>query len=228
METKSIRGKVVMLTTEKASIIVSTNNNTLYLQALSNKDNNNNYKHLYITSEEEIKKGDWGINLNKDTLYRLSSNDNIGGWKKVIASTDKLEIGREHDDTVPFPKTRPVYLPTLKSTFVDKYIEQYNKDNVIEDVLIEMEQLMVKGSYNNKCSSCGEIFSYSDKLNFICSSCGLRVKTNANNQVTIRKIKDSWNREEVLELLDFVNERLPDYYSKFSCEKELLEWEKSL
>ena len=36
--------------------------------------------------------------------------------------------------------------------------------------------------------------------------------------------KRRYSDEEVLNLLDFINDRLPDLYSRFSSEEELKEW----
>lgn len=229
MSVKSKKGKVVMLTTKKSNLLFS-GFGTLFKTPPMKPKTSDMYKHLYITSEEEIKEGDiiiayYGNETDWDSRVWQRINNTYYTLDRKLCSWDK-----ECTTFVKVIATTDISLnlPTIKQSFIDKYIAQYNDGNVIEDVLIEMKQLMVRGNYNNKCSVCGEIFSYSDKLNFICSKCGLCVKTNSSNEVTIRKVKDSWNREEVLELLDFVNERLPDLYSRFSCEEELKEWEDSL
>ena len=36
--------------------------------------------------------------------------------------------------------------------------------------------------------------------------------------------KDMYTEEEVLDLLEFVNDRLPDLFSRFNSDKELKEW----
>ena len=41
------------------------------------------------------------------------------------------------------------------------------------------------------------------------------------------KLQRTYSEEEVISLLDFVNDRLPDLYSRFISEEELKEWLKN-
>jgi len=69
-------------------------------------------------------------------------------------------------------------LPTVSNQFVKVFIDEYNKSNIIKDVMVE---------YSYK----GQQYNEEDKLN------SLHAKVNPkDNTITIRKIKDNWDREE--------------------------------
>jgi hypothetical protein len=106
--------------------------------------------HIYLIDlEPEIKKGDWFITNNApqqclkvrsgsyladDYPYEIKNSFNgetqhhSRHWNGVIvASTDKLTIGREHNDTVPFPKMRDKYVPQLSEQAIKTLINYYNQ-----------------------------------------------------------------------------------------------------
>ena len=140
--------------------------------------------------------------------------------KKIIATTDTSLNYIEHDDTVPYPKGVQIRLPQPSQQFITKYIEDYNKGNVITDVLVEYEQ-----DYTNRnCSTCSLGTDGTCELNLekkCCSSTNNATKhgdywiscldgeedseiykikvTPKDSTITIKKLKDSWNREEVIE-----------------------------
>lgn len=173
--------KVVMLpTNEKANgmgiIVLNKQFNSLGLGYGNNIDNQ---QHLYIISDEEIKKGNWCINDNHDTLYQSDWNVNeTTNWSKVIATTD-ISLIFNHKE---FPVTVPL-LPSPSQSFIDKYISEYNKGNIIIDVMVEYEDRL---HYENT------IYKDSNKL---------ELKVSKDNTITIKRIKDSWSREEVKSLV---------------------------
>ena len=179
-------------------------------------------QHLYIISDDEIKENDYCLNLETNTVFKMhkhglpTSNRN----KKIIATTDTSLNYIEHDDTVPYPKGVQIRLPQPSQQFITKYIEDYNKVNVITDVLVEYEQ-----DYTNRnCSTCSLGTDGTCELNLekkCCSSTNNATKhgdywiscldgeedseiykikvTPKDSTITIKKLKDSWNREEVIE-----------------------------
>jgi len=197
--------KVVMLpTNEKASTIWKTTSGQLIHTHVSGE-----YKekyqpqHLYILSDEEIKIGDWGIGHAKGingigTGYYVFKHDNSNiakvnalaeGSKKIIATTDTSLW--EHDDTVPYPKTKPA-LPQPSQAFIEKYVEEYNKGNIITKVIVEYESV----EYCRPMPMVHQKYYIS------------KVKINPkDNTITIKKVKDSWSREEVIDLLTRYNKR---------------------
>ena len=97
--------------------------------------------------------------INHKNKYYLKTKN---GYKEILSSTD-ASLG----------------LPQPSQQFIEKYIEKYNKGNVITDVLVEYEYLL------------------DDRA--VLPYWNLKINTK-DNTITIKKIKDSWNREEVIEL----------------------------
>jgi hypothetical protein len=177
-------------------------------------------QHLYIISDEEIQEGDWCIMFrindiplvlkykygNKETMFANSLPS-----KKILAATDSsLRIARKNSHPNSIWKLDGTLLPTLSKEFISLYIEEYNKGNVIEEVEVEYEIKDV----NPMSLSWKE-----DYLRFGLmhkSNMQKRPKLNSNNEINIRLIKESWNREELDILLkkhelDIVN------YLKSDC-----------
>jgi hypothetical protein len=144
-------------------------------------------KHFYITSDETIKEGDYCL-ARKSTLfdYEVSKydysehngtvhvmNSNGGSYpisenNKIIATTDKL-----------------LNLPQPSPQFIEKYCQEYNKGNMIKEVMVE---------YTNP--------TYDDWMENGASPVFPKPKIDSHNYITITRIKDSWSREEVEAILD--------------------------
>ena len=140
--------------------------------------------------------------------------------KKVIATTDTSL--KQFIYTTMVIDEGDIYqsLPQPSQQFIEKYIEEYNKGNIIIDVLVEYEQ-----DYTNRnCSTCSLGTDGTCELNLekkCCSSTNNATKhgdywiscldgeedseiykikvTPKDSTITIKKLKDSWNREEVIE-----------------------------
>jgi len=161
METRKC--KVVMLATDKEQspenwLLLNKDKNTL-VKPLAGGEYRRLQKEgfvkveLYILSDEEIKEGDWFIanqgvhkcleitsgdypykvanQYNKEKIQYQSEN-----WlgNKIIATTDSsLEVINKG--------INPIYekLPKPSQSFIEKYITDYNKDNIITEVLVEYE-----------------------------------------------------------------------------------------
>lgn len=188
------RVKVVMLPTNEKSKLVLSYRNELAINWTHDlaKFDDATYQNLYFISDEEIKEGDWYYNHKeyyKGCYRRTPETDDKSylDFKKIIATTDKS-----------------LNLPQPSQSFIEKYIEEYNKGNVITEVMVEYEGI---------CSNCEEYHEQSilcsDRDGFDAQIEPFRLKVNPkDNTITIRKIKDSWNREEVIRLLlDFNNDK---------------------
>lgn len=138
--------------------------------------------HLYILSDDEIKAGDWIYWNNKvvkaiDTVYTNST-------KKIIATTDNS-----------LSQTSRTEIPQPSNSFIQKYIEAYNNGKPIEKVMVEYEYFICENghsmSYKSACvyPMCGKMNYHTPKIN------------HRDNTITISKVKDSWTREEVINLL---------------------------
>lgn len=187
METIKKKCNVVMLpTSEKAaSNIIKLGNLIGIAKTFSSQKMEN--QHLYITSDEEIKEGDIYFSILISKVYTApkgfikSKINNPKTEYKVIASTDK-SLG----------------LPQPSQSFIEKYISEYNKVNIIKEVMVEYNMLIAHDNQGNK------LIEYD-------------LKISKDNTITISRVKDSWNKEEVIEFglkcvnlgMDLKNNPLP-------------------
>lgn len=103
--------------------------------------------HLYFLSDEKIKEGDWilhkntihQVRINKGLYLTLEGLEHIDVrldlCKKIIATTDLslvLSDGRALFDGDGKPK-----IGIIAQSFIEYYIEQYNKGNIITKVMVE-------------------------------------------------------------------------------------------
>ena len=125
-------------------------------------------QNLYFLSDDEIKEGDWIYenNLNQETqIYQVYKRDNKLGFfrfrnvwiplskqnsvKKVIATTDvSLEIFDKELSDMHSVKVN-ILLPQPSQQFIQKYVEEYNKGNIITDVLVEYDKATYDKWFNN-------------------------------------------------------------------------------
>ncbi len=124
---KQIKCKVVMLSTEKVSEIVLVNTNSLCLsksiypeQLKGFIEQGSTYQHLYILSNEEIKKGEY-VYTNSPSVLKSHQDFPLNHYakkdfKKVIATTDES-----------------LNLPRPSDSFIKKYCELGGIDEVLVD-----------------------------------------------------------------------------------------------
>ena len=91
--------------------------------------------HLYFTTDEEIKEGDWMMNLNGDAIYQHFGNGgDFEQWNKIIATTDpELE------------------LPQPSQAFIKAYCEQGGFDEVDVEY-VEMITCKLCNKSEEECS----------------------------------------------------------------------------
>lgn len=138
------------------------------------KSANYTKQHLYILSDEKIEEGDKYLLPNGLITEAVTNYQRPIEYRKVIASTD---------ESLNLSKPSP--------TFINKYVSEYNKGNIISDIMVEYE--------NRDVNPLSETWR-EDYIRF-----GLKHKENIqtllrvsdDNTITIRKVKDSWDREEV-------------------------------
>ena len=200
--------KVVMIATNYAKLTLFDYKDLKTLSyALGNHKGSTNLipQHLYITSNEEIKEGDWlvegipslfpfaVIKATKEDYDRCRENWQYGSCRKIIATTNEtlyLTFNNGKTDL-------KFVLPKPSDSFISKYIEEYNKGNIISDVLVEFVAPTAK-DWNT-------------------------LKVDSNNTITIKKVKDSYSREEVINLLYKYNDGIIDRYSQLT-NKDLDKW----
>lgn len=219
---KEINGKfyqeceVVMLATDKQSqrglVICKDEEEILHLYRADKFENKDLIvQNIYFLSNEEIK--DERIlycNLEKQIIdYRgqLASPKSILGHsymrycKKIIATTDLLLNINNYSDVdrlIDFEYN----LPQPSQSFIQAFIRAYNEGKIITKVLVEMDN-----SKQIYCNVCNDILVYNNRQ-WKCIRCKsvtnnvseFKLKVTSSNEITIKKIKDSWTREEVVAL----------------------------
>ena len=135
-------------------------------------------QHLYFLSDDEIKEGDWFINRLNSQISRCIGREyfNKDNEKKIIATTKK---DLDFQDYVKTGQSRTWRIfPQPSESFLQKFIYAYNNDDQITEVMVEYNHLQSSGGLNEEW---------------------LKVNS-SDNTITIRKMKDSWTREEVINL----------------------------
>ena len=199
------KAKVVILPSNEESNIQQNKFNKLFFSEQKKSYSDTINQHLYIISDDEIKEGDWYIAEGK--IYRAIVNHMPKLYKhphkKIITTTDEsLRISYKENNHQPLSSNNYT-LPKPSDSFIKKYIEEYNKDNIITDVLVE--------------------YKFND-FKFMATLCTTKEKESIlkinpkDNTITIKKVKDSYTREEVENLI----------YSamKDRCYTTVAEWQK--
>ena len=153
--------KVCMLPTEKASLIGKyIDTNQLVFNNPNHKDiPRGEFQHLYILSSEPINSGDWCIDIEDNTLFQVKEQGHSGllrsntdsyvedSCKKIIATTDKsLKLKWDNLQSVVHNGVETNLLPQIPESFIQEYIAEYNKGNVITEVELEYEEIMTGSS----------------------------------------------------------------------------------
>ena len=196
--------QIVLVETNKESNIIK-GNDVDYLILVESWSGKGKPQHLYVLSDDEIKEGDWYHNSIDNSIKQASNWIYVSNCKKIIATTnDKISInlGKEyHESPIRGGQmyTRLCPYPQIQQSFIEYYIEQYNKGNIITEVDVEMKYLgkSIIGvtpagvpTYINEGYSTTEPYVYLD------------------NTINVFSIKTSWNREEVINLIkDFAGDK---------------------
>ena len=140
-------------------------------------------QHLYIISDDKIKEDDWCIDSDRNIFQHKNHFPVSIGQRKIIATTNtllKIEINSKRGDLLP-DVSFDINLPQPSKQFIEKYIEEYNKGNVITDILVEYEYLlddMVVLPY-------------------------WKLKVNPkDNTITIKKLKELYTKEELCQIVE--------------------------
>ena len=198
--------KIVMLPTNEPSKIGNLvtyqkrNLAKVIKEGINPKDSTVQFWNLYIISDDEIKENNTHFYNPHCGQLHISGNHtdyiaiNKNGCKKIIATTDESLYFK---DTNKNPKqymgsymsmSLGENLPQPSQQFIQKYIEEYNKGNVITDVLVEYELVSNEEYFLNTINPDENVPYFDENL-----------KINPKyNTITIKKVKDSWNREEIL------------------------------
>lgn len=166
---------------------------------------------LYILSDDRIKKDDWVINTlhYNEPIHQCDDEEYYlkrPQYKKIIATTDNSltyeSLAKKiNPDLAKINGWDDYTLPKPSQSFIQKYVAEYNKGNVIADIMVEYEEIV------------GEL-PFRMHLGWI-------VKVNNDtNTITIRKIKTSWTKEEIMNALHKVELKHNKNYSSLWEELE--------
>ena len=185
---------------------------------------------LYIISDDEIKENNTHFYNPYSGQLHISGNHtdyiaiNKNGCKKIIATTDGSLYREESCTGYTETRSRTFYskkpLPKPSQQFIQKYIKEYNKGNVITDILIEYEEW---------CNCNGSIKMRKHLRTTKCDKCieWEELKINPkDNTITIKKVKDSYSREEVIGFGNKVKEYCKDGWKSDSLHRVFFEWDK--
>lgn len=99
-------------------------------------------QHLYVLSNQKIKVGDWigNPNLKNWVPVQYLGGYLTGNEKKIIATTDTSLFKKEKTST---NKHSYIYdtLPQIPKQFIEYYINEYNKGNIVNKVMVKIEIL---------------------------------------------------------------------------------------
>lgn len=130
-------------------------------------------QHMYIILDERPKAHEWFVETVTNTVWQHNGEVEPGQKAmKIIATTDNSIALLIND---PIIGKAPTFHPVPSKSFINKYIEAYNNDTPITECLVEINHLEYKSP------------SFP--------------RVNTNNEINIKSIKNSWNREEVRSLL---------------------------
>ena len=258
-----------------------TSNNPEYTENFGSGTQN---QHIYITSDEEIKDGDWYIfPIHKNGFVIKLYNSvkhfskelciSLGNLKakKIILTTDvdliKDGVQAIDDEFLEWFVNNPsfkgveviygLYNPSGRKVNFEILNQNHSQCVWKYKIIIPNEEpkcqhpTRLREYYHKnafKCFECNKIITSTDIINPKSNKETLEeVKVPIgefiiNNAVSIQgadgayyhysevckllKLQSQrmYSEEEVLNLLDFINDRLPDLYSRFSSEEELKEW----
>jgi len=141
-------------------------------------------QHLYFLSDDEIKDLDYYFDFEYQKVKKCETGYYNKGSKKIIATTDKLRVFTRDE----FSGVDNQHLPQPSESFLQKFIYAYNNGDPITEVMVEYNHLQSSGGLNEEW---------------------LKVNS-SDNTITIRKMKDSWSREEVISLCKEANGNLSE------------------
>lgn len=131
--------KVVMIATEISTELVKTlapkpEWESLfidYTKEIKSNSAHQNY-HLYLTSDEEIKEGDWFITQGNQLRLRTSAIQPVKADRKIIATTDKSLINASQQglmcDDMKYDSAQ------IPESFIEAYVHANGK---IDEVMVE-------------------------------------------------------------------------------------------
>ena len=128
-----------VLPTDKPSrLFIDTIENKLYYQSiLHNKTVNVLTQHIYITSDKEIKEGDWCLDIKRNIIFQSKRNE-IGTSKKIpiiICTYEGCYIQKDCKKII--LTTDQVLIKDGVQAIDDEFLEWFVKNPSCEEVKVE-------------------------------------------------------------------------------------------
>lgn len=212
---KEINGKyyqeceVVMLSTEDNTALLCIDDNSRKLFKFGPKEALWGYQHLYFLSNEEIKEGELFIDLrektpDKEYIYTAG----LGGHaefankigKKIIVTTDISLLKSYSEQTL----NDFACLPQPSKEFIQAFIKAYNESKPITKVLVEYDVITLNEDWSKRP---------------VVVTNEYKLKVNSSNEITIKKVKDSWTKVELRPIFLKLCHDTADYIEKGYDEK---------
>lgn len=129
--------------------------------------------------------------INHKDKYYLKTET---GYREILASTDKSLIKCPNKsiefgccDKPEFCEVKQIITPEIPQSFIEKFVEKYNKGDIITEVMVEY-------ILNNE--------DFDDIIEKVWDN-DYKLKINVkDNTINIKPIKDSWSREEIVKLFN--------------------------
>jgi hypothetical protein len=232
------RAKVAMLATKvKGPIFLVGDWNKLYSGneyrisslSLDTLVLDESFQHLYIISHKrEIGVDDWFI-TNQAPQQCIEIREGDYPYRIKNSCNGELQWHSKHWHGLIIASTNPsLGLPQPSEGFIQKFIEKWNKDEKIEEVDVEYE--IDKYDIRNQYQDCPSGKYWMDEPippspdNLYSNASHYIPKVNPkDNTVTIKSIKNSWTREEVITLIKTFGRDF-DLYVDTVQYKEINQW----
>lgn len=184
------RTRVVMLPTEKSNLFI-INKEKLSYSTIGGKVHKSDIyqpQHLYIISDDKLKDGDWCYDTHPKAEMKINQWQNsYNKIESLITHCQKIIATTDKSlDFAPFGGQPILILPEPSQGFIKKYCEKGG----IDEVMVEYDFI---GGVNGQFKTAIP-------------------KISSDNTITIKSIKDTWNREEVMEIC---NKFESDLYKNF-------------
>lgn len=173
-------------------------------------------QHLYIISDEEIKVGNWIYRYEDKKVFQSKSYFSEGNplkkglITKIIATTDK-SITINGYDSLDEDAVVNCYLPQIPQQFIEKWIEEYNKGNQIEEIFVEyvqelsidsnkhlIEEAYLKINSDNTISIRNKINYSIEEVKEIIRRCAFYFINNPpSNSENILQVSNQWIKENL-------------------------------
>lgn len=193
------KAKVILLESKDGQLWSHKGRKLYYNQANFNDPEDEVRYDIYLITDEKIKEGNWVLTKDTKRPFKITSEEAVIketslGSKKIVATTDELEVERYYPEFTVDKSPWIKYKPKPTEEWIEYYVEEYNKGNIIEDVLVEYEEEYIEpvGIHSNR--------GYFKK----------QLKVNPDNTVNIKTTKEKYN----VELQDWQIKILRNYFGE--------------